>query len=389
MRVKIKEICEINPKQEVLADESIVSFIGMAQISNDNQFDTSILKKYKDVKKGFSSFKNGDILFAKITPCMENGKGVLIENLYNEIGFGSTEFHVLRVNLEIVSKKYLYWFTKWKTFRLNCEKNMTGSAGQKRVPKNYIENYELNLPKLFVQEKRVKILDCLLEIKQKKLQKLVELENLSKCLFVEMFGDPILNEKKWRMDICKNISTKIGSGSTPKGGEKSYQTKGITFIRSMNVYNNNFYYKDLAFISEEQGRKLSNVEVEREDILLNITGASVARCCIVPENILPARVNQHVSIIRCKKDIVNTIFLCYQFTTKEYQDFLWKLATSNGATREALTKQQEENLKVIIPPIELQNQFAERIKLIEKSKFIVKKNLKLVLSIQNYLFYTN
>lgn len=184
-----------------------------------------------------------------------------------------------------------------------------------------------------------------------------------------MFGNSISNYYNWKEEKCINITSKIGSGSTPKGGNKSYKTEGISFIRSMNVHNIKFNYKDLAFIDEKQSKSLENVKVEIEDILLNITGASVARCCLVPENILPARVNQHVSIIRCKKDIVNPVFLCYQFTSKEYQELLWSIARSNGATREAITKQQEENLKVIIPPIELQNKFAKRIKLIEKSKF--------------------
>ena len=297
----------------------------------------------------------------------------------NSSVLGTVQYIFPNKNIDI---KYLYF----NLIKMNLKKYYSGST----IPHIYFKDYKKEKIKLYdlaKQKKIVKILENISEIIEKKKNKLQEYNKLSKCLFIEMFGNPVLNERNWRIDTCKNISIKIGSGSTPKGGEKSYQTKGITFIRSMNVYNNNFSYKDLAFISEEQGRKLSNVEVEREDILLNITGASVARCCIVPENILPARVNQHVSIIRCKKDIVNTIFLCYQFTTKEYQDFLWKLATSNGATREALTKQQEENLKVIIPPVELQNQFAERIKLIEKSKFIIGKNFKSFLSIQNYLFY--
>ncbi len=359
MRVKIKEICEINPKQEVLDDESIISFVGMAQISNDNKFDTSILKKYKDVKKGFSSFKNGDILFAKITPCMENGKGVLIENLYNETGFGSTEFHVLRVNSEIVSKKYLYWFTKWKTFRLNCEKNMTGSAGQKRVPKNYIENYELNLPKLFVQEKRVKILDCLLEIKQKKLQKLVELENLSKCLFIKMFGNIILNDKNWKTQYWKNV-LEIKNGKNQRKVENKNGKYPIYGSGGIIGFADDYLCKENSVIIGRKG--------------------NINKPIIVFEKFW----NVDTAFGLEPNDEILSVYYLYYFC-REYNFEIHNKAV----TIPSLVKGDLEKIKIPIPPIELQNKFAERIKLIEKSKFTVIKNFKLVLNIQNYLFYTS
>ena len=185
-----------------------------------------------------------------------------------------------------------------------------------------------------------------------------------------MFGDPITNPNGWRIQKCKDIASKIGSGATPKGGNASYKETGISLIRSMNVHNNNFVYKDLAYIDDEQANKLSNVVVEESDILLNITGASVARSCIVPKDVLPARVNQHVSIVRCKQDIINPMFLCHLFTNGSYQKLLWSIATSGGATREAITKQQEEELDLIVPPIKLQNQFAQFVQQVDKLKFV-------------------
>src|SRR5699024_5306715 len=103
----------------------------------------------------------------------------------------------------------------------------------------------------------------------------------------------------------KEIALKIGSGATPRGGKGAYKAAGISLIRSMNVYDSKFEYKDLAFIDNEQAEKLSNVEVKHNDILLNITGASVARCCMVPTNVLPARVNQHVSLIRIDPELAS------------------------------------------------------------------------------------
>lgn len=191
-----------------------------------------------------------------------------------------------------------------------------------------------------------------------------------------MFGDPVTNPKSWQKVKCNQITIKIGSGSTPKGGNSSYKDEGISLIRSMNVHMGRFETKDLAFIDEEQADKLRNVVIEDDDVLLNITGASVARCCVVPVKILPARVNQHVSIVRCNKDMIKPIFLCNQFICESYQSVLWDIATSGGATREAITKQQIENLEIICPPIELQNKFVDFVKVIDKLKLAIENVIK-------------
>ncbi|MEH1798681.1 MAG: hypothetical protein V7L13_05820 [Nostoc sp.] len=112
----------------------------------------------------------------------------------------------------------------------------------------------------------------------------------------------------WNHVKLGEISLKIGSGATPRGGKESYKDTGITLIRSLNVYDFTFDYDGLAFIDEKQAQQLANVEVKLNDILLNITGASVARCCIVPSQLLPARVNQHVAIIRVNPNLANPFY---------------------------------------------------------------------------------
>lgn len=191
------------------------------------------------------------------------------------------------------------------------------------------------------------------------------LDEFLKSTFLEMFGDPVRNEKGWEKVILGKVCRKIGSGSTPRGGKESYQKEGISLIRSLNVHNDKFVYKDLAFIDDKQAHELRNVIVEENDVLLNITGASVARCCIVPKEILPARVNQHVSIIRPDSNILNPFFLSKMFTGDNYQMKLVKDAKSKGATREAITKEELEFMKIIAPPLDLQNQFA---RIVEKTE---------------------
>ena len=191
-----------------------------------------------------------------------------------------------------------------------------------------------------------------------------------------MFGDPVENIMSWRVEQLKKMTLKIGSGATPKGGNENYKLVGIPLIRSLNVYNGIFQYKNLAFIDEKQALALNNVIVNKDDVLLNITGASVARSCIVPEHLVPARVNQHVAIIRVKNEFLNSIYLCALFTSSSYQKKLLNLSKSNGATREALTKSDLEKLPIPLPPLSLQLRFAVIIEKIEQQKELVKKALQ-------------
>ena len=196
---------------------------------------------------------------------------------------------------------------------------------------------------------------------------------LIKSRFVEMFGNPIINDKKYPVFKLKDISQKIGSGFTPRGGNSNYIDEGIAFIRSMNIYNNTFKKENLTYIDEFLANQLSSVEIFSRDLLLNITGASVARCCTVPDDVLPARVNQHVCIIRqCK---VPSIFLEYCLTNESYQEYLLLLSKKNGATREALTKSQVENLEVILPPLIEVNRFVKTVHQINKLKSDVQKSI--------------
>jgi len=156
-------------------------------------------------------------------------------------------------------------------------------------------------------------------------------------------------EDKWVKDRLEELTTKIGSGATPKGGSKSYKDHGISLIRSLNVYDRSFRPQKLAFIDNKQAGKLSNVIVKENDVLFNITGASIARCCVVPKEILPARVNQHVSILRPRDDRLSSTFLCYLMTSKPYKDIFLGIGDDGGSTRQAITKKQLQELNIAIP----------------------------------------
>ncbi len=153
----------------------------------------------------------------------------------------------------------------------------------------------------------------------------------------------------WHKTKLKDLTSKIGSGATPRGGEESYKSEGISLVRSLNVHDFGFKYRKLAYLDDAQAKELSNVKLQSQDVLLNITGASVARCCIVPENVLPARVNQHVSIIRPLADKLDAEFLHFLLISKTYKDKLLQTGSEGGSTRQAITKAQIQDFVIKYP----------------------------------------
>ena len=269
-----------------------------------------------------------------------------------------------------VLPKYLYYAVS----SMHLEKYYSGAT----IPHIYFKNYKHERFVLVSKKEQEQIIwrfSLLEKIIINKKKQLLKLDELIKARFVEMFGDPISNKKSWKKRLLNDLVDKIGSGATPKGGKESYQDHGISFIRSMNVHDGYFNYKDLAYINSTQAKQLSNVIVQSQDVFINITGASVARSCIVPDDILPARVNQHVSIIRCKSDVLNPIFINNLFLNDSFKRILLSIGLSGGATRQAITKKQLEMLKIILPPISLQNEYANFVHQVDKSKVVIQKSL--------------
>lgn len=145
---KISEIASVNPALDKsgISDDLDVSFVPMSAVQAESGvIDVSNKRKFSDVKKGYTPFREGDVLFAKITPCMENGKMAVVPEVRNGIGFGSTEFHVLRA-LSGVDAKYVYYYVSSQGIRREAEHNMSGAVGQRRVTTPYLSGCEVPLP---------------------------------------------------------------------------------------------------------------------------------------------------------------------------------------------------------------------------------------------------
>ena len=282
--------------------------------------------------------------------------------------------HIFKVvfDKEEVNKQYYVFAVQYKLQEMISK---THGATMKHIVKKDFNNILIPVPTLEMQSKMANVLSKINTIISARQKQIKMLDELIKARFVEMFGDPISNNFGWKQVLLREVTSKIGSGATPRGGKESYQTEGITLIRSMNVHDGRFEYKDLAHITDEQATQLNNVIVKEGDVFINITGASVARSCIVPSNALPARVNQHVAIIRCIYGRLHPVFVNYMFLNDRFKRRLLDIGDSGGATRQAITKQQLENLVVILPPMILQHKFAAFVAQIDKSKVAVQKSL--------------
>lgn len=250
---------------------------------------------------------------------------------------GADGVKILQPNDFLNAKFFLY-------FLMNANIKNLGYARHYRLLK------ELNIPvpPLEEQKRIVKILDeKFAQLESLKANAQTNLQN-AKDLFQSQLAKAFSNttwEKKRLGDLC----SKIGSGATPKGGRDSYKSEGIHLVRSMNVYDSKFVYDELACIDDKQAYELRNVELQENDVLFNITGASVCRCCVLPSEVLPARVNQHVSILRPKQEQLNPTFLCSAMLG--YKEILYKIACVGGSTRQAITKSQLEDFEIPLPPL--------------------------------------
>ena len=163
---KVSNVGAVNPekmKTTGLQDDLDVSFIPMAAVSETSgTIVAPEIQKFGKVKKGYTNFIEGDVLFAKITPCMENGKVTIAENLINGFGYGTTEFFVLRPG-DKLNNRYLYHLLRSIWFRNEAKAVMAGAVGQQRVPKAFIEEYEFFFPSIQEQQEIVRILDDLLD----------------------------------------------------------------------------------------------------------------------------------------------------------------------------------------------------------------------------------
>ena len=364
---RLGDVCTINPRSKTFQDDFMVSFVPMQNVSEEGAVDASIIKYYSEVKKGFTYFQENDVLFAKITPCMENGKGGIARNLENGVAFGSTEFHVLRPDPNFMISSWLYYLTSWPEFRKECEKNMTGSAGQKRVPKAFLENYEIQLPDLDEQRKIAAVLDKVSDLIAKRRQQLEKLDLLVKARFVEMFGNPVSNTLHLPLLSLPELG-EFGRGVSKHRPRNAPELLGGKYplVQTGEIANADLYissykntYSDLGF----QQSKMWKAGTLCITIAANIAKTAIlAFDACFPDSVVGFIANEKT----------NNIFVHYWFSF--FQQILEAQAPESAQKNINLKILSE--LKVIVPSIEVQNQFAAFVEQTEKTKITISRSLE-------------
>src|SRR5262249_16695250 len=225
----------------------------------------------------------------------------------------------LTVHPEKADARFVYYFFRHPD-TVQLVKNRAITSGVPHINLGILKEFELPLPPVSTQRRIADSLAAYDDLIENNLRRIALLEEAARLLYREWFvrlrfpgheHTSIVNgvPEGWRKVSLGEITNKIGSGFTPRGGESSYLPEGTPLIRSLNVYDDRFEDDGLAFVSEEHAAALAGVTVKSKDILLNITGASVARCCMAPERYLPARVNQHVMIIRVDSEKIDPFFV--------------------------------------------------------------------------------
>lgn len=237
-------------------------------------------------------------------------------------------------------------------------RRITGDDGNERRGLNMplIRNIEIPLPPLQEQRQIVAVLDeafaAIATATANAEKNFVD----SRRAFDGWLGEAMIvtEDGDWKRHRLGELTSKIGSGATPRGGKASYRSEGTPLVRSLNVHDRRFKPEQLAFIDSDQAKQLANVTLQRDDVLLNITGASVARCCILPDDLIGGRVNQHVSIIRAKQNALIPKFLELLLTSPVYKERLLGVGHQGGSTRQAITKAEIQDFEIVVPGVEAQ-----------------------------------
>jgi type I restriction enzyme S subunit len=263
------------------------------------------------------------------------------------------------------------------------------------VNRNTLHAIEVLCPDRSIQDAAAELIGAYDDLIDVNRRRMALLERAARELYQEWFGrlrfpgyEHAHTERGipvgWRELPLRTITTKIGSGSTPRGGEASYTSEGVALIRSQNVHDYRFELSGLAHLRQEQADALISVSVEPNDTLVNITGASVARCCMVPLSVLPARVNQHVMIVRPNRELVDPHYLQQCLASDRHKRQLLSFA-QKGSTREALTREMMANYSILVPSREVMSVFGDRLALFEEQRETLDRQNQHLLTARNLL----
>lgn len=355
--MKLGEVCSINPPKPVLKDDEEVTFLPMSAISDNGTVINRQIRLYGKVKKGYTGFIENDILFAKITPCMENGKGVIAKDLVTAVGFGSTEFHVVRASQDILPE-IIFRYLSLDRIRKYAKNNMVGSAGQKRVPDIFLKSLQLPLPPLPAQHKIVEILEEADNLRKLRQQADEKMKDLIPSLFVQMFGDPATNPKGWKMKKLGDVVDKVSLQIMPT----DYPDTEFVYIGLEHIESNT---GQLAKINYQSGEsiKSSKNKFKKGDILYGKLRPYLNKVWLADRSGI---CSTDIWVIKPIKDKTTGYFIP---TFLRFQQIVKRLnSKTEGANLPRVKTESFNKIPVPLPPLPLQQEFAKLVEKIETEK---------------------
>ncbi|MDQ0867408.1 restriction endonuclease subunit S [Arthrobacter globiformis] len=368
--VRLEDVAHVNPRlSEKIDPSTFVSFVGMAGLSADRAAtETEDALPYGEVAKGYTAFQNGDLLLAKITPCFENGK-IGQARLSHRLGFGSTEFHVIRPRPELAESRFLLHFLRSPKFRAAGEMRMTGSGGQRRVPVDYVKQAQVYLPPLGEQRRIAAILDKADELRTKRLRAIGRLDVLAQSIFYSMFGDPARNPhqfpKRQLVDLCAAPDDiRCGPFGTQLNKDE-FRSTGVPLWGIKNV-NKSFKLPTHEFLEPATAERLDSYSVLPGDIVMTRKG-TVGNCSVYPENFPRGIMHSDLLRLRLDQNIANVRFISDQLHSSRDVSHQVSLI-SGGAIMAGINVSKLKTIKVLAPPLADQNEYATRVSAVDGLK---------------------
>lgn len=312
--------------------------------------------------------KSGDILFAK----MAETKKTLILDKETENYLFSTGFFAIRPKSGILTTKCLYYLLNSKNFLSQKDKNSSG-ATQKAITNSGLEKINVNTPLFSKQDHIVKQFDLLTDIIKKYQSQLEKLDSLIKSRFIEMFGDPATNPKKWEIKILDEVCKKITDGK--HGGCKVEDNSDYYYVGAREIFDLNIHYETAQEITKEDFEKdYKRCNLEIGDFCIVNTGATIGKTAIAKDvRTTKTLLQKSVALLKTKENLLSALYLQYSYITNPS---MYKVENASAQPNLLLSKIRET--KIMLPPLFLQNDFAAFIQQIDKSKF------EIWLTLQNY-----
>lgn len=366
------EVAEINPRiASELTDGSsrLVSFVPMGAVSEVSALVIAPEEREAgQCLKGYTPFVRGDGLVAKITPCFENGK-IALASIPHQFGFGSTEFHVVRADVTRLDSRFLLHMLRHPEFRLKGQRRMTGSAGQRRVPEHFLSTFAIPLPSLVEQRRIAAILDKADALRVKRRAALAKLDTLTQSIFLDMFGDPAMNSKRWQrialIDLCsQRDDIKCGPFGTQLS-QSEYITQGVPLwgIKQVNAF---FRLPTHEFLDQRTAKRLNQYSIEADDIVMTRKG-TVGNCAVYPTDLPPGIMHSDLLRLRVSRERSEPVFIAHQLHySRDVERQL--VLISGGAIMPGINVTKLKTLTVVVPPLSSQCDFVRRAAAVDRTK---------------------